>query len=148
MNERKRVKTIVERYPKDKSSIIQVLQDINDEFRFLPCEAVSYASELLGVPKTKAFSIATFYKAFSLTPRGKRIIKVCKGTACHIRGAERLTEELERLLGVGPGETTKDLKFTVEEVNCVGACAMAPVVVINDKYHGEVKPDSIKEIID
>lgn len=147
MKQVKKVDAIIKRYPKDKASIIQVLQDINDEFRYLPCEAVSYAAEKLGVPKTKAFSIATFYKAFSLKPRGKVVIKVCKGTACHIRGAEQIGDEITRLLKVGPGETTKDMKFTIEEVNCVGACAMAPVVVVGDKYHGGVTPDSVEKII-
>lgn len=142
-----KVKEIIARYPKDKSSIIQVLQDINDEFHFLPCEAVTYACRELGVPRSKAFSIATFYKAFSLKPRGKTIIKVCKGTACHIRGAERIGEELERILKIKAGETTGDLKFTIEEVNCVGACAMAPVVMMNDKYLGEVRPDSLEETL-
>lgn len=142
-----KVDKILKRYRKDKSSIIQVMQDINDEFRYLPCEAVTYAAEKLGVPKTKAFSIATFYKAFSLKPRGKVVIKICKGTACHIRGAEQLSDELVRQLKIKPGETTKDLGFTIEEVNCVGACAMAPVVVVDEKYHGEVGVDTIKEII-
>jgi NADH-quinone oxidoreductase subunit E len=147
MEDREKIEQILSRYPKDPSSIIQVLQDINDEYRYLPCEVVEHAATELGVPKSKAFSIATFYKAFSLKPRGKVIIKVCKGTACHIRGAEQISDELQRLLKIGAGETTKDMKFTIEEVNCVGACAMAPVVVINEKYHGGVATDAVKKII-
>lgn len=148
MKYREKIDLILKRYPAEKASVIHVLQDINDEFRYLPCEAVSYAAERLGVPKTKAFSIATFYKAFSLRPRGEVVIKVCKGTACHIRGAELVGDEFERQLKIKTGGTTKDLKFTIEEVNCVGACAMAPVVVVDERYHGEVKPDEVKKIIE
>ncbi len=147
MQDMQKIERILAKYPKDPTSIIQVLQDINDEYRYLPCEVVAHAAVELGVPKSKAFSIATFYKAFSLKPRGKVIIKVCKGTACHIRGAEQISDELQRILKIGAGETTKDMLFTVEEVNCVGACAMAPVVVINEKYHGSVTTDSVKSII-
>ena len=147
MKDRQKIEQILARYPKDPTSIIQVLQDINDEYRYLPCEVVAYAADELHVPRSKAFSIATFYKAFSLKPRGKVIIKVCKGTACHIRGAEQISDELKRLLKIKAGETTKDMKFTVEEVNCVGTCAMAPVMVINEKYHGSVTASAVKDII-
>jgi NADH-quinone oxidoreductase subunit E len=147
MHERQKIDVILARYPRDQASIIQVLQDINDEYRYLPCEVVAHAAQELGVPKAKAFSIATFYKAFSLKPRGRIIIKVCKGTACHIRGAEQISDELKRLLKVEAGETTKDMAFTVEEVNCVGACAMAPVMVVNEKYHGGVTSEKVKDII-
>ncbi len=147
MENRQKIEQILAKYPKDPTSIIQVLQDINDEYRYLPCEVVAHAANELGVPKSKAFSIATFYKAFSLKPRGKVIIRVCKGTACHIRGAEQISDELQRILKIGAGETTKDMHFTVEEVNCVGACAMAPVMVINEKYHGGVTTEAVKNII-
>jgi NADH-quinone oxidoreductase subunit E len=147
MTDTQKIDAIISRYPRDPSSIIQVLQDINDEYRFLPCEVVEYAATSLGVPRSRAFSIATFYKAFSLKPRGKVVIKVCKGTACHIRGAEQISDELQRLLKIKAGETTKDLEFTMEEVNCVGACAMAPVVVIDEKYHGSLTTDKVKDII-
>ncbi len=96
-------------------------------------------AEALGVPLAKVFSVATFYKAFSLTPQGRTIIRVCTGTACHIRGAEQLIEELERKLGIKPGETTADMGFTVKTVNCVGACAMAPVLIVGEKYQGGAK---------
>jgi NADH-quinone oxidoreductase subunit E len=147
MTDTQKIDAIISRYPRDPSSIIQVLQDINDEYRFLPCEVVEYAATSLGVPRSRAFSIATFYKAFSLKPRGKVVIKVCKGTACHIRGAEQISDEFQRLLKIKAGETTKDLEFTMEEVNCVGACAMAPVVVIDEKYHGSLTTDKVKDII-
>ena len=96
-------------------------------------------AEALDVPLAKVFSVSTFYKAFSLEPQGDTVIKVCMGTACHIRGAGQLVEELERQLGVGPGETTEDMRFTVKTVNCVGACAMAPVMIVGESYHGSAK---------
>lgn len=147
MQDTHKIEQILSRYPKDPSSIIQVLQDINDEYRYLPCEVVEYAATQLGVPRSRAFSVATFYKAFSLKQRGRVIIKVCKGTACHIRGAEQISDELQRVLKIKAGETTKDLEFTMEEVNCVGACAMAPVVVINEKYHGSLTMEKVKDIV-
>ena len=101
----------------------------------------------LEVPLSKAFSAATFYKAFSLEPKGDVIIRICTGTACHIRGAQVLVDELVAELNIEPGGTTKDLKFTVETVNCVGACAMAPVVSVNGKYHGKVKPGDLTKVI-
>jgi NADH-quinone oxidoreductase subunit E len=97
-------------------------------------------AEALEVPLAKVFSVSTFYKAFALEPQGDTIVKVCTGTACHIRGAGQLVEELQRQLGIGPGETTEDLKFTVKTVNCVGACAMAPVMIVGEKYRGSAKP--------
>jgi NADH-quinone oxidoreductase subunit E len=127
-------------YPREEPSLIQVLQDVHRAYNYLPCDALVRVAEALGVPLAKVLSVSTFYKAFSLTPQGDTIIKVCLGTACHIRGAGQLVEELERELGIGPDETTEDLKFTVKTVNCVGACAMAPVMIVGEKYHGNAKP--------
>ena len=138
---------ILQRYPKNETSLIMVLQDIHDAFNYLPGEALAYAARQLGVPLAKVFSVSTFYKAFSLKPRGKKIIKVCLGTACHIRGAEQVVQEFERQLSAHRGETTKDLEFTIETVNCVGACAMAPVVVVNENYHRNVNPGNVGNIL-
>ncbi|HDS29991.1 MAG TPA: NAD(P)H-dependent oxidoreductase subunit E [Firmicutes bacterium] len=142
-----KIDRICEKYPHDESSLIEVLHDISAEFRWLPADALRHASEILGVPLAKVYAVATFYKGFSLEPRGEKIIRVCKGTACHVRGADRNIDELKRLIGVEPGETTDDLKFTLEVVNCVGACAMAPVVVVNDKYYRNASPNTMKSII-
>ncbi len=136
----------MEKYPKDESSLIMVLQDVQKEFNFLPCEALERVAEVLQVPLSKVFSVSTFYKAFSLKPRGKRVVKICMGTACHIRGAASLVDELRRVFKVEPGQTTEDGELTVEVVNCLGACAMAPVVVVDDKYHGGVKTNEIVEL--
>jgi NADH:ubiquinone oxidoreductase subunit E len=105
-------------------------------------------ADALDVPLAKVFSVSTFYKAFSLEPQGDTIVKVCMGTACHIRGAGQLVEELERKLGVGPDETTEDLKFTVKTVNCVGACAMAPLVIVGEKYFGTAKPAKVSKYLE
>ena len=130
---------ILGRYPHEEPALIQVLQDVHRAYNYLPCDVLERVAEALDVPLAKVFSVSTFYKAFSLEPQGDTIVKVCTGTACHIRGAGQLVEELERQLGVGPGETTADMKFTVKTVNCVGACAMAPVLIVGEKYWGSAK---------
>jgi NADH:ubiquinone oxidoreductase subunit E len=130
---------ILGKYPHEEPALIQVLQDVHRAYNYLPCDVLERVAEALDVPLAKVFSVSTFYKAFSLEPQGDTIVKVCTGTACHIRGAGQLVEELERQLGVGPGETTEDMKFTVKTVNCVGACAMAPVLIVGEKYWGSAK---------
>ena len=134
-----RTDEILDRYPAEEASLIQVLQDVHRAYNYLPCDVLCKVAEALEVPIAKVFSVSTFYKAFSLTPQGDTIVKVCVGTACHIRGAGQLVEALERQLGVGPDETTEDMRFTVKTVNCVGACAMAPVMIVGESYHGSAK---------
>lgn len=145
--EKTRLKKIFDRNPKNPQALITVLQDIQKEFRYLPCDAMSEAAKTLGVPLSKVFSASTFYNAFSLKPRGETVIRVCQGTACHIKGAELMIEQLETDLNIKAGETTPDLKFTIEIVNCVGACAMAPVMIVNEKYHGNVRCDRAVSLI-
>ncbi len=144
----KKARKILDRYPEgDQTGLIHALQDIQAEFGYVPREAVEILCERLNVPISKAFAAATFYKAFSLEPKGDVVIRVCTGTACHIRGAQTLVDEICVALDIRPGGTTKDLKFTLETVNCVGACAMAPVVALNGEYHGNVQPGSITKKI-
>lgn len=138
---------ILAAYPREEASLIQVLQDVQRAYRFLPCDVLVKVAQTLDVPLAKVFSVATFYKAFALEPEGETVIKVCMGTACHIRGAVQLADELERQLGVAPGGTTPDLKFTLKTVNCVGACAMAPVLVVGDSYHGSAKPARVAKYL-
>ncbi len=140
----KKTQKIIEHYPEgDSTVLIHGLQDIQAEFGFVPCEAVEQLCQRIGVPLSKAFSVATFYKAFSLQPKGDVIVRVCTGTACHIRGAQTLVDELCTAFDIAQGETTEDHKLTIETVNCVGACAMAPVVSIDGEYHGNVQPGSL-----
>lgn len=122
--------------------LIGILQDVQAQYRYLPKHPLERVAERLGVSLSQVFSVATFFRAFSLIPRGEKEVHVCLGTACHVRGAKRILEEMERGFGINVGETTKDMKVTLETVNCVGACALGPVVVVNDEYHG--KMDSTK----
>lgn len=138
---------IFDRYPQKPQSLIAVLQDIQKEFNFLPCEALKETAKHLDVPLSKVFSVSTFYNAFSLNPKGEKVIRICMGTTCHIRGAGLIQDQLESKLGIKAGQTTSDMKFTIEVVNCVGACSMAPVVIVNDKYYADVKVNQTKKIL-
>ncbi len=142
-----RVKKVIDSNAGHPESLITVLQDIQREFRYLPREALTEVAGALGVPLSKVYGVATFYNAFSLTPKGEKVIRVCQGTACHIKGADLILDQLESNLGLKPGETTPDLKYTVEVVNCVGACAMAPVMIVNAKYHGNVRCDQAAGLV-
>jgi len=128
--------------------VMEALQDIQEEYRYLPEEAMCLVSERLEVPLIEVFRLANFYKAFSLKPRGRHLITVCEGTACHVQGSPRVVEEVLHQLDVQPGETTKDGAFTVETVNCVGACALAPVVIIDGKYHDHVTSAKLRGLLE
>lgn len=138
---------IINLHPKEPESLIPILQDIQKEYNYLPCEALEATAEKLEVPLSQVFSVSTFYNAFSLTPKGDNIIRICLGTACHIRGAQLIQDQLEKKLGIKEGETTKDMKYSLEVVACVGACAMAPVVIVNDKYKGNVKLSQTNSLV-
>jgi len=135
---REPVDRILEKHREQESSLVPVLQDIHEAFRYLPENVLVYTAFKLGIPVSQVYNIATFYKAFSLKPRGKHIITVCMGTACHVRGAPRIVQEMERALGIKQGETSADRLFTLETVNCLGACALGPVVVANKEYKGNM----------
>jgi NADH:ubiquinone oxidoreductase subunit E len=127
--------------------VMEALQDIQEEFRYLPEEAMRRVSEALEVPIIEVFRLANFYKAFSLKPRGRHLITVCEGTACHVQGSPRLVEEVLSQLDVESGETTEDGAFTVETVNCVGACALAPVAIIDGKYYEHMTPAKLRDLL-
>jgi NADH-quinone oxidoreductase subunit E len=138
---------ILARYPGEPKHLVSVLQDLQLRYRYLPRPALERVAGTLGVPLAKVYGVATFYKAFSLTPRGEKILRVCTGTACHIRGAPLILSELRTRLGISPGETTSDLKFSLEVVNCVGACALAPVVMENDTAHGNLSVTKVRRLV-
>jgi len=138
---------ILERYGRDRTQVISILQDIQDRERYLPEEALTYVGEALDIPRAQIYGLATFYRAFSLEPRGEHTIQVCTGTACHVRGAPKLVGELCRRLEVKPGGTTEDLKFTLETVNCLGACALGPLVVVDGNYHGQMSTDKLDKLL-
>ena len=142
-----KTKQIVKKHGRDKSTLIAVLQDIQEAFNYLPKQALKTAAKAMNVPLSRVYEAATFYTAFSLKPRGENIVKICKGTACHVRGASALQDKFERTLGIKPGEMTPDGKFSLETVNCVGACALGPVVVINTEYYGQVTMNKVDKII-
>ena len=137
----------IDKYGTEKKALVQVLLDVNTHYNYLPENAVRYISEKLTVPVSKAYQVATFYTAFSLEPRGKHIVKVCMGTACHAKGAPRVLEEIERRLGIESGETTPDMRYSLETVNCLGCCALGPVVTIDDTYY-HTEPSDVIPLFD
>lgn len=139
---------ILEEYRQNEGNLISILQSLEEAFGYIPEDAVNWFSEQLDIPPAKFFGVATFYTQFHLTPRGRNIITACCGTACHVKGAERIINSLTRELQIPSGEdTTEDKEFTVEKVNCVGACSIAPVVIINKEVHGKMTPERlVKEI--
>jgi len=138
---------IMARYHYQDSALIAILQDIQKRFNYLPQELLRYIALRMDVPLTRVYGISTFYKAFSLKPRGEHLIDVCLGTACHVRGGMNILEKLERELGVKNGETTYDEKFSLKSVRCVGCCGLAPVVVIDDEFHGKLNQEMIPKIL-
>jgi len=142
-----KVAAIIQKYDGDKGQLVSMLQDIQTEHRYLPKDALDEVVTLLGVPASQVYSVATFFKAFSLTPRGRHLIKVCLGTACHVRGAAKVVEKIEIDLGVKRTETTPDQRYTLETVNCVGCCALGPMVMIDEKYHGQISSDKVSPLL-
>jgi len=147
MIEVKKVDAIINRYEKSEESLLAILQDFQREFHYVPEEGMQRLSEVMNVSESKIYAMGTFYKTLSLTPRGKHTIKVCTGTACHLKGANQILETLERGLKIRRNSTTKNLNFTLECVNCLGTCAMAPVVVVNEDYYGSVRPSKIVDVL-
>ncbi len=143
-----KVESILDSYRHDTGLLVSILQDIQAEYNYLPKEALMQVSQGLGVALSQVYSVATFFKAFSLTPRGRHLINVCLGTACHVRGAVRILENIERELGIKVGETTENLRFSLETVNCVGACALGPIVIIDGEYSGQMKTDKVKPLLE
>lgn len=144
----KRVDEIVNRYNSKRESLIEVLQDISSEHNYLPERCLRRVAEKLNVPLGEVFAAATFYKAFSLKPRGKHLIHVCVGTACHVRGVSQILSRIERKLSIKAGQTSRDLMFTLETVNCLGACALGPIVVVDGEYHGQMTQGKVDRLLD
>ena len=132
------LESILDRHGRDPANVIAILQDIQAEANWLPEEDLRYVCTKLEIPLSKMMALATFYRAFSLKPRGKHIVSVCLGTACHVRGGERILGAVERELGILGGETDDDLQWTLETVGCLGACALGPILVVDDEYHGQM----------
>ena len=141
------VDTILRRHPKDPSSIIQVMLDVQNELYYLPRDILEYVSKELKVPLSRTYNLATFYKAFSLKPKGRHPIAVCTGTACHVQGALKIMEQIQRELRIKEGETTADMKFSLESVRCLGCCGLAPVVTVGKNLHGKLPVARVSKIL-
>jgi NADH-quinone oxidoreductase subunit E len=141
------IDTILQRHPQDPSSIIQVLLDIQNELYYLPRDVLDHVSKNLNVPISRSYHLATFYKAFSLKPKGRYPIAVCTGTACHVQGAVKILEQVQRELNIKEGETTADKKFSIECVRCLGCCGLAPVVTVGKNLHGKVPLSKVTKIL-
>ncbi len=142
------VSTVVEKHAGSRGGLIAILQDIQARYGYLPAEALKTVAEKTGRPLVDIYGVATFYRSFSLRPRGKHVCSVCLGTACHVRGGQVIAEEFGRELNVKPGETTADREFTLETVNCLGACALGPIVVVDGHYFSNVAPAGVKDIVE
>ncbi len=142
-----KISAIINKYNGDRGQLVSILQDIQTEYYYLPKEALIQVSETMGIPASRVYDVATFFRAFSLEPRGKHLINVCLGTACHVRNAARILEKMERGLAIKRGGTTKDRKFTLETVNCMGCCAVGPAVKIDGEYFGHMSTDKVDSVL-
>ena len=142
-----KLKEIFSHYRGDKQELIPILQDTQVQFRYLPAAAMREIARFLHMPESTIYGVSTFYAQFKLTPLGRKIVKVCRGTACHVRGGTKILEETEKLLGVKAGETTDDLEYTLESIACFGSCALAPVMVIDDTVYGRMATSKVKGVI-
>jgi len=141
------INDIINREARGDGSLIAALEEIQEHYRYLPPEALLLASERFGVPLAQAYSVATFYNAFSLKPKGRHCLHVCMGTACHVRGSPQVLDRLQTKLGIKSGGTTRDRLFTLETVNCLGACALGPIVVSDGEYSGQMTPQKADQLL-
>jgi NADH-quinone oxidoreductase subunit E len=145
--DQEKIDQIVDRYAGGEGFLIQLLLDVQKELNWVPKEAVRRISERLQIPLSQIYRVASFYKAMSLKPRGRHLVNVCLGTACQVRDGPRVMDRVKDVLGINPGETTPDMKFTLERVNCLGCCALGPVMVVDGEYHGKMVPAKAEEIL-
>ena len=144
----KLIKEIVKRYKDEPTPTMMILEDIQKEYGYIPLEVQELVSDLTGVPVSEIYGVVTFYSFFSMTPKGKYVIGVCLGTACYVKGSQLVLDKFSELLGIKPGETSKDGLFTIDVLRCIGACAIAPAVSINGKVYPQCKVDNVKNIIE
>lgn len=143
-----KINTIIEKYSRDREALLMIMQDISDLYNYVPPDVIPVLVDELGVRKSLIYSVATFYKTISLEPRGKYIVSVCTGTACHVRGADKIMDALESHLGIEEGQTTDDLLYTLEGVRCIGCCASGPVINVNQETHGGLDRSSAVKTIE
>ncbi len=143
-----KVDQIIDKYQGENGILIQVLQDVQSEYNWLPEEALCRVCQKLEIPLSQVYSVATFYKAFSLTPRGRHLVSVCLGTACHVRGGPKILDKVQNALSIDEGETTEDLRYSLEKVNCLGCCALGPVIVVDGETHAKVTVSKVGELLE
>lgn len=143
---KERLNQILSRYSSKRDELIPILQEAQEQFRYLPSEVMLAIAKFLQLPESAIFGVATFYAQFKLTPSGRRVVRVCRGTACHVRGGARILREVEKRLGIKSGETTDDLEYTLETVACIGACALAPTMMIDKGTHGQMTTKKVAEV--
>jgi len=141
-------KIIEEDFGNDKENLIMIIQAIQRRYNYLPKSALAYLATSIGVPLSQIYGVATFYSSFSLEPRGRNIVSICLGTACHVRGGERVKERIVETLNIGNGQTTEDMRFTFETVRCIGCCSLGPVIKINEDTHGNISSDQVVNILE
>jgi NADH-quinone oxidoreductase subunit E len=144
----KSVDLIVDKYQEKRTALISILHDVQDRYKYLPDEALKLVASRLHMDINEIYGVATFYKSFSLIPKGKHSITLCLGTACHVRGGPKMLRELKALLRIEPGQTTADRQFSLNVVNCLGVCAIGPVMMVDGKFYGEMNPSGAKRIIE
>ncbi len=144
----RKVNEIIDRYKGEEGVLIQLLLDLQSEFNWISPETIARISEQMRIPKSQIYRIATFYKAMSLKPVGRHIIQVCLGTACQVRGAPKILDRVEENLKIKEGATTSDMRFSLKRVNCLGCCAMGPVIVVDGTYHGKITPSMVEHILE
>ena len=142
------VTEILDTYTDKKSELVPILLAIQEKLGYLPQEALSQVAKFLDVPESTVFAVSTFYPQFKLVPTGRTVVRVCRGNACHARGGKRVLREVEKKLGIGPGESTEDLEYALESVPCLGLCSISPVVVVGKDTHGHMKPKKMAEVLD
>lgn len=142
-----KLKEIFSQHKGEKHELITILQESQEKFRYLPAAAIREISSFLNVPEATIYGVATFYAQFKLTPLGKRVIRICRGTACHVRGSAKVLDEMEKKLGVKAGETTPDLEYTLETIACIGACALAPTMTIDNETFGKMTTKKVAEVL-
>ncbi len=142
-----KLKDVFSHYSGERQDLIPILQEAQGKFRYLPAAAIREIAKFLHIPESSVYGVATFYAQFKLTPLGKRVIRMCRGTACHVRGASKVLAEMEKQLGIKAGETTDDLEYTLETVACIGACALAPTMMIDSETYGKMTPKKVVEVL-
>ena len=146
-NNARKVEDLIDSYIDRKEQLISLLQDVQAEFNYIPQDIIVRISQKLEIPLSQVFSVATFFQAFSLKPRGRHTVTICLGTACHVKGGQRLVDKMKRDFHIKPGETTDDERFTLETANCLGCCALGPVVVVDGKYESQVNQEKLDKIL-